>query len=100
MTSWRARGGEPNVGLSVVPWLEQLGMSVEHTRTIVDVVRASDSRWHWPVTFALSGLERLVQLGEVNGCDADEMRRSIRSLVKSGSWMITPAVLEVVARKP
>lgn len=100
MTSWRARGGEPNVGLYLIPWLEQLGMCVEHTRIITDVVRESDSRWHWPVAFAVAGLERLVELGDVDAHTAAEMRRSIGDLEEYGSWMVTPAVIEVIARRP
>ena len=100
MTSWRARGGEPNVGLALIPCLEQAGLTIDHTRTISDVVRADDSRWHWPVTFAETGLERLIQLGNVDVQTAVDMRASIRSLGTRGGWMVTPSVLEIIARKP
>jgi ubiquinone/menaquinone biosynthesis C-methylase UbiE len=100
MTSWRNRGGEPNIGGRVVSMLERAGMVVEHVRRIRDVVDASDPRWYWPTQFAIAGIERLVELGEVDTCAADNMRACISQVRESGCRMITPSVVEVIARKP
>ncbi len=100
MSSWRERGGEPNIALEIPGWLEGMGVGILATRTIVELVTARDARWRWPVAFARSGIERLVQLGDVSGADAERMRASIRRLETAGGWMITPAVAEMVARKP
>ena len=100
MASWRARGGEPNVGLEVPRWLESIGLEVESTRTVTDIVTRDSHRWHWPVAFALSGLERLVELGDVTPRDAERMRARIHALRTGDAWMVTPAVVEVIGRKP
>ena len=99
MASWRARGGEPNVGLSLVPWLERLGLTVEHTRTMTDLVHPRHHRWHWPTAFALASVDRLVQLGDMSPEAAERARKSISASRANGSWMMTPGVVEVIARK-
>jgi hypothetical protein len=100
MESWRARGGEPNVGLDLVPWLEGMGLEIRSTRTITDVVTRSSHRWHWPAAFALSGLERLIELGDVTPAAGEQMRARIQALWTDDAWMVTPGVIEVIARKP
>ena len=100
MASWRKRGGEPNIGRRVVSMLERAGMVVEHVRHIRDVVDASDPRWYWPTQFAAAGIERLVELGDVDVHSADGMRGCISQCRESGCCMITPTVVEVIARKP
>lgn len=99
MRSWRAHGGEPNVGLRLVPWLEGLGFTIEGTRTITELVNAANFRWHWPATFARSGIARLAELGDVTPEEAHRMRAQIEAMWTNGTWMVTPAVLEVIARK-
>jgi ubiquinone/menaquinone biosynthesis C-methylase UbiE len=99
MASWRARGGEPNVGLSLIPWLERLGLTIEHTRTMTYLVNPRHHRWHWPTAFAAAGIERLVKLGDVDSDAAHRMRRSVKDSWNDGAWMMTPGVVEVVARK-
>jgi len=100
MASWRARGGEPNVGLEVASWLERAGMEIRSTRTITDVVRRSHHRWHWSAAFALSGLERLIELGDVSPAAGARMRERIQALWTEDAWMVTPGVIEVIAAKP
>jgi SAM-dependent methyltransferase len=100
MASWRARGGEPNVGLDLVPWLESMGLEIRSTRTITDVVTRSSHRWHWPAAFALSGLERLIELGDVTPAAGERMRARIQALRTDDAWMVTPGVIEVIARRP
>ncbi len=99
MASWRKRGGEPNVGLSIVPWLEELGYTIESTRTIAELVSPEQHRWHWPAAFARSGLERLIALGDASVEEGAAMRASIDALWRNGTRMMTPAVVEVVARR-
>ena len=99
MGSWRAHGGEPNVGLRVAPWLERLGFRIVSTRTITELVTPSQHRWYWPATFAHSGLERLVHLGDVAPGDAERMRESFREMWAQGTRMVTPGVVEVIATK-
>lgn len=100
MRSWRSRGGEPNVGLHLVNWLEEIGFRILSTRTITDLIRANDARWHWPTAFALSGVDRLIDLGDVDIAEGERLRTRLRSLFSEEPWMFTPAVLEVIAEWP
>jgi hypothetical protein len=61
---------------------------------------ASDPRWHWRPQFAGAGIERLMELGEVDAHAADGMRACINQFCESGSSMVTPSIVEVIARKP
>jgi hypothetical protein len=53
MKSWRASGGEPDVGLDLPRWLSQLGFEIRSLLPIVDVIRPSDFTWQWPTPTVL-----------------------------------------------
>jgi len=99
IASWRKRGGEPNVGLAVPGWLEGLGFRVIATRTISHVLQRSDTRWQWPTSFALSGLERLIELGELDQHDGARIRSRLHELFAGDDRMVTPPVLETIAER-
>lgn len=100
MSSWRANGGEPDVALDLVTWLTEAGFEVIETRPFLDVVARGDEIWQWPSAFFESGLSRLVELGRVSVDRADEIRRAFAEAADNSSTrMITPAVLEIIARK-
>ena len=99
MASWRRRGGEPNVGLEVPCWLEELGFRLISTRPISHRVTQADTRWQWPTTFALSGLDRLIELDELSASEGSRIRSRLRELFAGEIAMITPTVLEVVAER-
>lgn len=98
MESWRASGGEPDVGLELPRWLGELGFEIRRLQPIVDVVGPSNLVWQWPKAFVETGLRRLVELGSLSGHRAAEIQRAFRTTEASpGALMITPAVLEVIA---
>lgn len=97
---WRASGGEPEVGLDLPRWLEELGFDVRSTTSIMDVLTPSDSVWPWPRAFVGAGVDRLVGLGDLS----DERGRAIREAFETaeatpGTRMVTPAVVEIIAVK-
>jgi SAM-dependent methyltransferase len=98
MESWRASGGEPDVGLQLPRWLDEAGFAVRSMRPFVDIVARSDDIWRWPASFLEVGLDRLVDLGHLD----DERARAIAAAFAArekepNTFMITPAVLEVAA---
>ncbi|MGH9750969.1 MAG: methyltransferase domain-containing protein [Candidatus Polarisedimenticolia bacterium] len=98
MESWRADGGEPDVGLDLPRWLEELGFEVRSLRPLVDVVPASSRIWQWPKTFLEVGLRRLVDLGRLGEDRAAAIRQAFAAReAEPHTLMITPAVLEIVA---
>lgn len=98
--SWRADGGEPNIGRELAVWLPELGFRLQEVNTIVDVVPPSSFVWQWPRAFLDVGLARLVELGRVTAARAAEISAAVRA--RDGdpnARLITPGVLEIIAVK-
>jgi SAM-dependent methyltransferase len=98
MQSWRDAGGEPDVGLHLPSWLQEEGLEIVELRPLIDVVGRSSFVWQWPLSFMRSNAARLVEIGYSTH---EEAERFATALDRSGAdaWMVTPLVLEVVARR-
>lgn len=95
---WRASGGEPDVGLDLPRWLEELGFDLRSLTPIMDVVTPANFVWQWPRTFMDVGLKRLVDLGDLTGDQARAITRAFETAEATpGTRMVTPAVIEIIA---
>lgn len=100
MQSWRENGGEPDIGLDLPRWLEEAGFAVDALRPIVDVVQPSDYVWQWPRAFVEIGLRRLVALGHLTAERAGSVTRAFAAAeADPASRMVTPSVIEILARR-
>lgn len=100
MRNWRESGGEPDIGLDLPRMLAEAGFSVLAMEPVVYVVRPGDAMWQWPDTFVRVHLEHLVETGRVEKPWARAVRRAFEEAVHApGAFLVTPAVLEVIARK-
>jgi len=98
MRSWRAAGGEPNIGRELPCWLEELEFEIRSTQIIIDVIGPSDFAWEWPRSFVRSGLRRLIEIGEISPERGEVIGRSIAASERDPrARVITPAVLEIIA---
>jgi len=98
MESWRASGGEPDIGLDLPRWLTELGFEIRALNPIVDVVRPTDFTWQWPRTFMDVGVQRLLDLGRLTREQAAATRAAFADLESSSNaLMLTPIVLEIIA---
>ena len=98
--SWRESGGEPNVGLELPRLLHAAGFRLRRVAPLVFVVRPKDFMWQWPAVFIEIHLRRELEEGRVEKAWADSVLRELREAEASpSSFMITPLVLEIVARK-
>jgi hypothetical protein len=98
--NWRRSGGEPDIGREVPHWLEELGFTIESATPLIDVITPDDFAWRWPASFMDVGLTPLVQLGAVAPDREREFREALDAVASTPTMrMITPGVLEVVARK-
>ncbi len=96
--SWRATGGEPDVGLDLPRWLAELGFETRSLRTIIEVVPPSSYLWQWPKAFIDVGLRRLVALGLITQDRAATVWAAFAAReADPRTLMITPAVLEIIA---
>jgi SAM-dependent methyltransferase len=98
--SWRASGGEPDIGLEMPRWLEASGFEVQPLCTHVDLVAPGSDGWRWLAAFVSSGIDRLTALGALGRDGADAMRGALqRAAANPRSLMVTPAVVELIARR-
>jgi SAM-dependent methyltransferase len=98
MESWRASGGEPDIGLDLPRWLAELGFEVRALGAIVDVVPASSFVWQWPKAFVEVGLRRMVDLGQLSVERGGEIAAAFAAMEAAPhTLMITPAVIEIIA---
>jgi SAM-dependent methyltransferase len=100
MESWRASGGEPDIGLEIPRWLADLGFEIRSLTPIVDIVPPSSYIWEWPRSFVEVGLRRLVHLGRLD----PEREAAIAAAMAAreaepGTLMITPSVIEIIAAR-
>jgi len=100
MRSWRATGGEPDIGRPLIGWLEESGFRIDSLRPYVDVITPDEFMFQWPKAFVEVGTQRLVDLGELSEERAEAIRREFAAQTAAPhARMITPAVLEIVAKR-
>ena len=100
MASWRGAGGEPDIGLQLPGWLDECGFELQPLRTHVDLVPPGSDGWRWLAAFVHSGLDRLVTVGDLAPDRAAAMAAAMqRAEADPRSLMVTPAVVEMVARR-
>jgi SAM-dependent methyltransferase len=98
MKSWRASGGEPDVGRDLPRWLTELGFEVRSLLPIVDVIRPSDFIWQWPRAFIHTGVQRLLDLGQLSKTQAVAIREAFAASESTPNvLMVNPTVIEIVA---
>ena len=98
--SWRESGGEPNVALELPRLLHEAGFRIERLQPLVYAVRPQDFMWQWPASFIDIHLRHQVDEGRAEPGWADSVRAELRAAeADPASYMITPLVLEIVARK-
>jgi SAM-dependent methyltransferase len=98
--SWRDQGGEPDIGLQLPRWLTEESFEVVGMRTHMDVIRPDDFMWQWPIAFVQSHTDRLVELGYFTPEMAARTREAVNAASRiPGTYMLTPAVVEIIARR-
>ena len=101
MDSWRADGGEPDVGRDLPTYLIEQGFMLASTQLHTEAVAPEDPLWRWPAVFVETGWARLVALGRMTQAEADELLTAFASAARlPHARIILPSVLEVVARAP
>lgn len=100
MASWRASGGEPDVAPRLVEALLDEGFTVESTRPLVFATKPGELTWQWPAGFVAINAHRLRELGRVPSEWVEEVLEELRAAeADPASVMVTPLVLEIVARR-
>jgi hypothetical protein len=77
------------------------GFEVLDTTPIVFAVGPADFIWRWPSAFLKAYSRRLAENGEVTESWATQLSQDFAAIERSSnSLMITPLLLQIVARKP
>lgn len=98
--SWKAGGGEPDIGLRVPKWLRELGFEVKSIRAHHELLKKQDYFWQWPWVWEQVGLQRLVDLGYVTPEKGKAMEAFFEGLQTDPDAMVfTPSVMEIIAVK-
>lgn len=98
--SWRATGGDPDVGMTLPSLLHEAGMKVRHMRPIVWILRPSDYGWRWPAVFLEVQIRRLGEMRHKDPSWAESVRREFEEAEKNPhAIIVTPLVLEIVAER-
>jgi len=96
--SWRAGGGEPDVGLELPGLLEENGFEIRSLDTIVHTVHPDHHAWHWAKAFLLTGPRRLVDLGQLSLAECEAIEGAYYALeANPRALLVTPSVIEIVA---
>ena len=100
MKSFSARGGNANIAGTLLKELRQHGFEIMSIKPIVRSARPHEPLWQWPAGFIRTYLPRLVELGQVDNAFAANVLAELASAEQDPqSIMLTPTVLEIIARK-
>jgi SAM-dependent methyltransferase len=69
--SWRATGGDGEIGRRVPRMMADAGLDVVHVEPVIRGARPRDPLWQWPRTFYSNFLPTLVRGGFITRADAD-----------------------------
>ncbi len=98
--NWRSSGGEPDIGRVLPAWLTDMGLKLESFRPYVDIVSKDDTIWRWPIGFFDIHIDRLLELNRITPQLAKDMRDEFARVSQNpGTLMVTPLVIEIIARK-
>jgi SAM-dependent methyltransferase len=98
METWRESGGEPDLGLRLPTWLDELGFEVQELRPIVEAAAPTEPKWRWLAAFIESGRRRLESLGALTAAQSIAIGDALAVVAADPrARMFTPALLEIVA---
>lgn len=98
--AWRGSGGEPDIARDLPRLLPAAGLSLERADALQFAITADDFMWHWPLSFIDVNTARQVELGNLTEAEAKAMREKIHArAAEPFAMMLTPSVLQTVARK-
>ncbi|HWF43633.1 MAG TPA: methyltransferase domain-containing protein [Candidatus Kapabacteria bacterium] len=100
LKAWYAEGGTPDIAPNLLMWCEEFGLTIESVRPIVHIVTPKSYIWQWPKSFVEVSPWRLADLGFMKKIQVEDLQREFAAIEGDGhTRIVTPAVLEIIARK-
>jgi SAM-dependent methyltransferase len=99
--SFRAHGGNPNVGLDIPSHMVAAGLEVQLVQPLVRAGRPGTALWDWPSTFFRNFLPTLVESGALTTAHVEEFWRDYDARTADpGGFFMSPPMVEVIGVKP
>ena len=95
--AWRAAGGDPDVGQRLPAMFAAHGLQLEDVRAHVRVARGGESMFAWPNTWWRTFAPKLVEMGELDQTDCDELVSDLERIERGDGFLQCPPVYEFVA---
>lgn len=92
-------GAQMDAALTLPTLLERAGFDVVALNPIVEIVSPDNYVWRWPTSFFKAYREKLVHDGLITADDAKQALTDLDRAEKEGGRMVTPIVLEIIARR-
>jgi SAM-dependent methyltransferase len=97
--SWRASGGDPEIGEKLPRLLEEAGLRVVHRRELRRAGGPQDHLWQWPTSFFPLFVPRLVNDGWLTVREAEDFLAEWQEARKHPDCMFqAPPMLDLVAQ--
>jgi len=99
--SWRAPGGDPEVGKRLPAMMAAAGLRIDEVRPLQRIARPGDPLWQWPTTFFRNFIPLLVERGLVSAEELRSFEREWAERTRDPNAMFwTPSMVEIIARRP
>ncbi len=100
LKGWYAEGGKPDIAPELLTWCKELDLTIESVRPIVHIIGPENYIWQWPKSFVEVSPWRLADLGFMTKGEVEDLQSEFARFESDGhTRLITPAVLEIIARK-
>ena len=94
------RRGNSDVGLALPHLLPEAGLEIESVRPAVFTARMNDFAANWPMDFARQYIPVMVEDGDLDCSEGEAVAALLdRAAADPNSLVITPGLLQIVARK-
>lgn len=98
--SWKAGGGDANVARRLPGALVEAGLTVSQMTPLVFSAQRGEPFYNWPLTWIRQAPDRMAELGALTHDQALEFHAWLKRVdAAEHSWLTTPMVLEIIARK-
>jgi SAM-dependent methyltransferase len=96
--SWRARGGDPDIGCRLPGLLRRAGFEVREINPLLRLARPGSPLWDWPDTFFDIYLPSLVKTGFITSAHERAFRREWAKRSRSpDAFFTSPPMVEIIA---
>ena len=98
--SWRARGGDPDIGCRLPGLLHRAGFEVKEINPLLRLGRPGSPLWDWPDTFFDIYLPALVKTGFITSAHERDYRREWAKRSRNPDALFSsPPMVEIIAVK-